>query len=96
MAKDADICRFCGEEASGYGCKYSPTHIHVKIGDATKCIFCGATSYGKSCAYNDGKTITGYVKGFHVHGHGSKKCIWCGSTDKGLGCAYSPDGKHHF
>lgn len=99
MAKNVDVCRFCGEEKTGKGCPYSPTGIHVKIGDDTKCIYCGSTAYGKSCAYNDGKVFKSHPAGFHIHGHtitGKPKCIYCGSSNKGSGCPYSPTGKHVF
>lgn len=96
---DKEVCRYCGEYATGRGCKYSPTGLHVKVGDDSKCIFCGSTNYGKGCTYNDGKTITGYPASLHVHGHARKsprKCIFCGSSNSGKGCLYSPTGLHQF
>lgn len=96
MSENSNKCRYCGEEAHGFGCPYGEDGIHVAIGDEETCIYCGSTSYGSGCAYSNEPNKLGKV---HKHGHSThspNKCVYCGSTSRGYGCAYSEDGKHHF
>ena len=94
-----DECRYCGKNAHGYGCVYSPDGIHEETGDAEHCIRCGSTSYGNGCVY----ATEDNINKIHIHGHGkdsqgNMRCIYCGAIlSKGSnmnGCWYSPNGKH--
>lgn len=94
------VCRYCGKQASGRGCLYSPDGYHEAVGDADHCIRCQSSNYGAGCLYpsKDNK------KKIHIHGHGKSlkdgklHCVYCGKVmapgTAGAGCLYSPNGKH--
>jgi hypothetical protein len=52
---------YCGTEAYGRGCSYSPSKVHVHVDDPKKCIYCGSITYGRGCPFNPTSNI-------HVHG----------------------------
>jgi DNA-directed RNA polymerase subunit RPC12/RpoP len=45
-------CIYCGSRSYGSGCLFSPTKIHVHMGDPTTCIYCGSKSVGSGCLFN--------------------------------------------
>jgi hypothetical protein len=54
-------CIYCGSEAYGRGCAYSPNKVHLHIDDPKRCIYCGSNAFGLGCPYNPhGKN--------HIHG----------------------------
>lgn len=89
-------CRYCGQDAHGTGCFYSPTGVHKATGDPEHCIMCGSTAYGTGCYYAENNN----PRKVHIHGHGKGTdgkvhCIYCGVTiPDGSACFYSPTGKH--
>ena len=45
-------CMYCNSSSYGRPCIYSPTKVHVHMGDSTKCIYCGSKYRGSGCIYN--------------------------------------------
>ena len=45
-------CMYCNSTSYGRPCIYSPTKVHVHMGDSTKCIYCGSKYRGSGCIYN--------------------------------------------
>lgn len=104
-------CMYCGSNALGYGCGFSPTGKHVEEpGDPNSCRFCHSSAYGYGCGFNEGDSEEyGIFSLPHTHVHGSDgiHCIYCGAILNprynnvggmagGYGCPFSPDGKHRY
>jgi len=54
-------CIYCGSQAYGRGCPFSPHKIHVHLGNVRKCIYCGSVAMGMGCPFNPHSKM-------HVHG----------------------------
>ena len=54
-------CVYCGSNAYGPGCPFSPTKIHFHPNDPKKCCYCGSVAHGPGCPFNPHAKV-------HVHG----------------------------